>query len=753
MNSENNQDPLRRGTDPKPKSDPNTSMWKTFLHLEEANPLLFYGCVSILAATFLMVCAGVGMVVGHQAGKPDNGGVALVESQTGEDVNGSDAPEGSSVPVLAGIDPELNTEDPDGSGRERESEDQTDGTSNGRPEKENDSERGTDEPETEELPGNTNVENETDERETAEEVTAEAETDEEKTEPFGKPGSGDKPGTTERPGSGEEPTEGPNRPTQVPTSIPVEPAKPTSAPIVTDRPTSAPVQTPVPTSAPAVTPKPTQAPAITPKPTDVPVVAALPGKGTPGVSSVSSHGRLSVSGNHIVDQYGKPFQMVGVSTHGLAWFPGYVNYESFRTLRDEWGVNAVRLALYTTEYGGYCNGGDQASLKNLINTGVTCASNLGMYVIIDWHVLQDRDPNVYKEQSIAFFREMSAKYAGNPSVIYEICNEPNGGTSWASIRSYAVDVIAAIRANDPNAIIVVGTPNWSQFVDQAAADPLTGSNLMYALHFYAGTHGEELRNTMTSAIRSGLPVICTEFGICDASGNGGLNTANGDAWLSTMNQYGVSYFIWSLCNKAETASLINSSVGKTSGWSYSELSDSGKWYVDRLGTSANLGKTQPVPTAVPTSTPTPTVIPAPTKAPEPTKIPEPTKTPEPTKVPEPTKTPEPTAVPAIPATSSNTKLLLTEDTSWNDGTSDVSQYGFTLENLTDQKLTDWKVELIFDGPVTLDRSWNGTAKVDGNKIYITYGEDWSREITSRGTINFGLIVKDSTLRNYRVVKK
>lgn len=732
MKSENNQDPLKQGADPKLRSDPNTSMWKTFLHLEVANPMLFYGCLSILAATFLMVCAGVGMVVGHQAHNPKPGNVALVESQTGENGSGQEGtetgPTEQTPPLLGNAAPTEESPEPESEERsERHSEDQRiDQT-----EKESERERGSKE-ETSEPSGT-----ELTEEETEEASGTEREPVRPGTEPTDEPGteSTDEPGKepSGKPGGTGSPTEAPARPTK-------EPAAPTSAPVR-------------PTETPAVTPKPTAAPIATPKPTDVPVVAALPGKGTPGVSAVSAHGRLSVAGNQIVDQNGRPFQMVGVSTHGLAWFPEYVNYESFRTLRDEWGVNAVRLALYTAEYGGYCTGGDQAALKNLIHTGVTAAEALGMYVIIDWHVLQDQDPNVYKAQSLAFFREMSAKYAGNPSVIYEICNEPNGGTGWASIKSYATDVISVIRANDPNALIVVGTPNWSQFVDQAAADPISGTNLLYALHFYAGTHGEELRSTMTSAIRSGLPLICTEFGVCDASGNGALNTANGDVWLSTMNQYGVSYFIWSLCNKAESASLISPSVGKTSGWTYSELSDSGKWYVGRLGTAANLGKTQPAPTAVPTSAPTPTTVPEPTKAPVPTTIPEPTKAPVPTKIPEPTKAPEPTAVPAIRADSSNTKLTLTEDTSWNDGSTTVTQYGFTLENLTDQTMTDWKVELIFDGPVTLDRSWNGSAAVDGNKIYITYSEDWNREITPRGTINFGLIVKDSTLKNYRVAKK
>lgn len=112
-----------------------------------------------------------------------------------------------------------------------------------------------------------------------------------------------------------------------------------------------------------------------------------------------------------------------------------------------------------------------------------------MYAILDWHVLNERDPNVYKSQALAFFKEMSASVSGYGNVLYEICNEPNG-PAWSSIKSYAVDVIDTIRANDPNSVIIVGTPTWSQDVDTAAADPIARSNIMYTLHFYNFTTKE-----------------------------------------------------------------------------------------------------------------------------------------------------------------------------------------------------------------------------------------------------------------------
>ena len=296
--------------------------------------------------------------------------------------------------------------------------------------------------------------------------------------------------------------------------------------------------------------------------------------GTP----LANHGKLSVKGVNLVDSKGNKFQLKGVSTHGINWFPEYVNKDAFKTLRDDWGANTIRLAMYTAEYNGYCTGGNQASLKKLVEDGVKYATELGMYVIIDWHVLNDRDPNTYKSQAIDFFNEMSAKYADYDNVIYEICNEPNGGVSWSSIKTYADEVISVIRKNDSDAIILVGTPTWSQDVDQVAANPVkNGYNVMYTLHFYAATHKDDIQAKLKTALNAGTPIFVSEFSICDASGNGGIDYASATKWMELINKYNLSYMGWSLSNKAETSALIKSGCSKLYGWKTEDLSETGKW--------------------------------------------------------------------------------------------------------------------------------------------------------------------------------
>ena len=316
---------------------------------------------------------------------------------------------------------------------------------------------------------------------------------------------------------------------------------------------------------------------------------ARPAETEPAVSEAPSvddstpygqHGALHVENGKLTDADGNIVQLYGMSTHGIAWFPQYINYDSFRTLRDDWNTNCIRLAMYTAEYGGYCAGGDKEQLKQLVRDGVSYATELGMYVIVDWHILSDCDPNQNKDEAIAFFREMSEAFADNDNVLYEICNEPNSGTSWDSIKSYAEEVIPVIREQKPDAVILVGTPTWSQEIDKAAASPLTFDNVMYTLHFYAGTHKDDLRNRLETCAQNNLPVFVSEFGMCDASGNGANDFDSTTKWLDLLNKYQISFCCWNLANKDESSSVFKAASTALFDWTDEDFNESGRWIRD-----------------------------------------------------------------------------------------------------------------------------------------------------------------------------
>lgn len=297
-----------------------------------------------------------------------------------------------------------------------------------------------------------------------------------------------------------------------------------------------------------------------------------------GTTPVSQHGQLSVKNGQLVDKNGKGYQLRGMSTHGLTWFPEFVNESAFKTLRDDWNTNVVRLAMYVDEWGnGQCYMGNKSGSLELLEKGVDICIKLDMYVIIDWHVLNPGDPSKYTNEAKSFFETVSKRYAKYPNVIYEICNEPNGGASWSgNIKPYAEKIIPVIRKNAPNSVIIVGTPTWSQEIDKPLSDPLSYKNVMYAFHFYAATHAG-LRSNVENCVAQGLPVFVSEFGTCDASGRGANDFNETQKWLSYFDKQGISYCNWSICNKDETCSVLRPGTSANGNWSESDLTENGKW--------------------------------------------------------------------------------------------------------------------------------------------------------------------------------
>ena len=395
---------------------------------------------------------------------------------------------------------------------------------------------------------------------------------------------------------------------------------------------------------------------------------------------VGKHGRLHLAkvdgyGNApvIVDQYGKPFQMRGASTHGVQWFPEYINKGAMQTLRDEWGVNLFRMACYVTQYNGYTSGG-QSLIDSKIVEGVQAAKELGMYVIVDWHI-HEENPHTTKSVAEQFFKKYATMYKDYDNVIFEICNEPTDVqwyTGGNDLYSYCKDIAGIIRDCGSKALIVCGTNNWSQDVEDVAKKPLKDDgfeDIMYTFHFYSGTHYEDKRQKVRTAVAAGTPIFVTEFGICDASGNGGYDTANADEWIEFLDSMNISYACWSFCNKGESASYLKTSCNKTTGgFEESDLTTTGIWLVNtyRAHQDAEEGTdtettASPSPSEAPTAKPTvkPTAVPtkAPTAKPtvKPTAVPTKAPTAKPTVKPTAVPTKAPTAKPTVKPTAAPTK--------------------------------------------------------------------------------------------------
>ncbi len=285
---------------------------------------------------------------------------------------------------------------------------------------------------------------------------------------------------------------------------------------------------------------------------------------------VDKFGRLQVEGNSIKDKNGEPVALRGMSLFWSQWGGQYYNAQTLKWLRDDWGITIIRASM-GIESGGYLENAAQEKAK--VETVINAAIELGIYVIVDWH---DHHGENHQAESIAFFDALSKKYGEIPNLIYEIYNEPLNTVSWSSVvKPYSEAVINAIRTNDPDNLIIVGSPTWSQDVDVAAADPIDDTNIAYTLHFYTGTHRQSLRNKADLAMSRGVALFVTEWGTSEATGDGNLDYTETQIWLKYMDDNNLSWCNWSVIDKDETSAALLPGASPNGGWNASALSESG----------------------------------------------------------------------------------------------------------------------------------------------------------------------------------
>ena len=323
--------------------------------------------------------------------------------------------------------------------------------------------------------------------------------------------------------------------------------------------------------------------AAVPETTEESTSESAPGPVEDGRARPSSCGVLQVKNGKLCDENGEPVMLRGVSVNGLITSESFLNEDLFRQLAEEDGVNLFRLAMYTYGMGtvGYCTKGDKERHREDVAKGVELAKAHDMYVLIDWHVLSDGDPNTYVEEAKVFFAEMAKKYSAYSNVLYEICNEPNG-VDWAAVKGYAEQVIPVIREKDPDSVIIVGDPDWSKDLRSVAADPLDFDNVMYTLHFYAATHGEEYRVMTEELSGKGLPVFVTEYGITAASGGTPRDIESADKWIELLEKEKISYCMWALSKQPEACSMIKSSVLTYKDYQPEDYTETGLWLLETL---------------------------------------------------------------------------------------------------------------------------------------------------------------------------
>lgn len=325
-----------------------------------------------------------------------------------------------------------------------------------------------------------------------------------------------------------------------------------------------------------------------PEPEPDPEPEPEPEAGTP----VAANGQLSVCGVNLCNEHGAQIQLRGMSTHGTQWYSQCVTEASLDTLAYDWNADVMRISTYVQE-GGYET--DPARFTALVNDYIDMLSARGMYAIVDWHMLDPGDPNYNLERAKTFFTAIAERNADKNNIIYEVANEPNSGevpgsVSWQDIKSYHEQILPVVRAQDPDAVVLLGTPGWSSLgvsdgsdESEVVNDPVNASNVMYTFHFYAASHRELYLDALSRAADR-IPLFITEFGTQDYAGEGANDFAMSQRYLDLAESKKISWVNWNYSDDQRSGAVFTEGTCSGGSFGTDRLKEAGAWIRDRIRT-------------------------------------------------------------------------------------------------------------------------------------------------------------------------
>ncbi|MER7045420.1 glycoside hydrolase family 5 protein [Streptomyces jumonjinensis] len=327
----------------------------------------------------------------------------------------------------------------------------------------------------------------------------------------------------------------------------------------------------------------------------------------PAGSPVAINGQLKVCGTKLCNQFGKPIQLRGMSTHGIGWFPRCYTDGSLDALATDWKADVLRVSMYVDAADkGYLE--DPVKYTNQVHSLIEKASARGMYVIVDWHMLGsdtvdlgDGDPWTYVAHAKRFFKDIAERHKDKNNLLYEIANEPNGKNhvgqrvDWWTIKTYAEDIIPYIRQYDADTPVLVGTPDWASFGLSGGSDenevvnnPLRIANIMYTFHFYAASHREWYFDGLTR-VADKLPVFVSEFGTQNYLGEGANDFAMTQRYLDLMASKKISWVNWNFSDDHRSGAVFKEGTCNAGGpWTgTAPLKEAGAWIRGKIRTADN----------------------------------------------------------------------------------------------------------------------------------------------------------------------
>ncbi|CAM5268587.1 glycoside hydrolase family 5 protein [Streptomyces aurantiogriseus] len=302
------------------------------------------------------------------------------------------------------------------------------------------------------------------------------------------------------------------------------------------------------------------------------------------ITPVKKYGKIRVCGTQLCSESGKPVQLRGLSSHGTQWFAHCLSDRAMDVLAHDWKASVVRVATYARQ-GGYET--NPKKYTDLVHRMIERASARGLYVVVDWHMVNPGDPNKDFENAKKFFKEIAQRHKQRNNVIYEIANEPHG-VNWPTIKRYSEKIIPVIRSQDPDSVVLVPTPGWATFSASEGSNertvvnnPVAAKNIMYTFHFYARVAAEGYMQILDRASAK-LPVFVTEWGIASWTGYGS-DFPTAQKWVDLMARKKISWTNWSLSDDDREHSVFKKGTCRDGTFARTDaLTRSGAWIRARI---------------------------------------------------------------------------------------------------------------------------------------------------------------------------
>jgi len=268
---------------------------------------------------------------------------------------------------------------------------------------------------------------------------------------------------------------------------------------------------------------------------------------------------IKVKGNRFVNAEGDTLLF-----HGLAFADpdkveaeGHWNKKLFQKMKDL-GANLIRIPVHPIAW----RNRTPNKYLELLDQAVNWSTELGLYVIIDWHSIGNLRAGLFQDpyyitsmtETLSFWQTIARHFSGNNTIaFYELFNEPTlyngqlGSMTWDEWKEINEEMIRLIRAFDNETVPLVAGLDWAYDLTPLRYDPVNAEGIGYVSHPYGHKRTlpwEPKWEEDFGFASANYPVFATEFGFVLGDLSMKANRDYGERIIKFLEDRGISWAWW-----------------------------------------------------------------------------------------------------------------------------------------------------------------------------------------------------------------